>query len=97
MQKKDFCLKPKEAWDMVFKIIEGFTSHHKKHLPKNFKSKTGVIAKTNEDNASILNAHFHSLFNSQVQINPTILDALPQCDIQHELGSVPTPNETKRW
>jgi hypothetical protein len=41
-QKSDFCLKPKDAWNMVFKLMEGFTSHHKKYMPKNFKSKNGV-------------------------------------------------------
>lgn len=80
---------------MVFKLMEDFTSHHKKDMPKNFKSKNCIEAKTNEDNASILNAHFHSLFNSQVQINPTVLNALTQHNNQQELGITPTPNEIK--
>ena len=94
-KKSEFCLKPKDAWNMVFKLMVGFTSHHRKYMPKNFKSKNGVEAKTDEQNATILNNHFHSLFNSQVQIDPTVLNALPQHSICHELGVTPTPNEIK--
>ncbi len=30
---------PKEGWSMVFKLMEGFQSHHKTFIPKNFKNK----------------------------------------------------------
>jgi predicted DNA binding CopG/RHH family protein len=36
-KKADFVVKPKEAWDMVFKLMEGFQKHHHTYLPANFK------------------------------------------------------------
>ncbi len=71
---------------MVFKLMEGFQTHHKLSMPKNFKSKAGVEAKTDKDNAKILNTHFHSLFSSQVKIDATVLNECPQCEINHTLG-----------
>ena len=81
---------------MVFKLMEGFQGHHRNHLPSNFRNKNGVEAKTDTDNAQILNDHFQSLFNSGVQVDPTVLDSLPQHNIAHELGTVPTANEIKK-
>ena len=89
------CLKPKDAWNMVFKIMEGFTSHHKKYMPKNFKSKNGIETKSDQENATILNNHFYSLFNGPFQIDPTVLNALPQHSIRHKLGTTPTSNKLK--
>ena len=80
---------------MVLKLMEGFQKHHRTVLPRNFKSKTGVEAKNDADNATILNEHFHSLFNSQVQFDTTVLDELKQHDTIHELGNSPSFNEVK--
>ena len=78
---------------MVFKLMEGFTKHHRNYLPTNFKYKNGTEAKNDNDNAEILNAHFKSLFNSQVQVDCTVLDKLPQYEIKHEFGEKTTPTE----
>jgi hypothetical protein len=80
---------------MIFKLMERFQGHHRTHLPSNFKNKNGIEAKNDDDNAVILNAHFHTLFNSQVEVDPTVLDNLPQLPIQHDLGEAPTANEIK--
>jgi hypothetical protein len=34
MPKHDFCINLKEAWNMVFKLLEGFQNHHKVFIPK---------------------------------------------------------------
>ena len=94
-KKKDFCVHPKEAWQMVFRLMEGFQKHHRVYLPRNFKTKNGVEAKNDQDNATILNQHFHSLFNSNVQVDPPVLNNLPQHPIQHHLGNKPTKQEVK--
>jgi hypothetical protein len=94
-KKKDFCLKPKEAWKMVCNLMDGFTKHHRIYLPTNFKHKNGIEAKNDNNNANILNAHFNSLFNSQVRADPTVLDNLPQHNIKHEYGETPTAQEIK--
>ena len=43
-----------------------------------YAKKTGVEAKNDANNATILNEHFYSLFNSQLQIDATVLDELKQ-------------------
>ena len=53
-QKNDFIIKPKEAWEMVFILMEGFQKHHQTHLPSNFKNKNGTEAKNDDKNAAIL-------------------------------------------
>jgi hypothetical protein len=80
---------------MVFKLMEGFQNHHKISMPNFFKSKAGAEAKNDEENAKILNEHFHTLFNSQVEIDPTVLDEPPQCNINHTLGNIPSKSEIK--
>mmetsp|Transcript_1493 Transcript_1493/g.2313 ORF Transcript_1493/g.2313 Transcript_1493/m.2313 type:complete len:881 (+) Transcript_1493:452-3094(+) len=95
-KKADFCITPKEAWSMVFKLMEGFQGHHRNYLPPNFRNKNGIEAKNDADNAQILNSHFQSLFNSEVQVDMTVLDNLPQYNIVHNLGDVPTHHEIKK-
>ena len=80
---------------MVFKLMEGFQKHHRMHIPSNFKNKNGTEAKNDNDNAAILNSHFHSLFNSNVQVDPIVLNDFPQHKIKHELGETPTTAEVK--
>jgi len=45
-KKSDFCLSPKDAWKMVFNLMEGFTTHHRVFRPTNFKSRNGIKAMT---------------------------------------------------
>jgi hypothetical protein len=53
-------------------------------MPKSFESKTGIAAKCDDDNMQIPNSHFHSLFNSEIEVD------LPLYDIAHELDATPT-------
>jgi hypothetical protein len=48
---------------MVFKLMDGFQTHHKKIMERNFKSKDGKLAKNNMENAEILKTHFSSLYS----------------------------------
>ena len=81
---------------MVFKLMEGFTKHHRTFHPTNFKYKNNTEAKNDNENAEILNTHFNSLFNSQVQVNFAVLNNLPQCETRHELGEKLTSTEVKK-
>ncbi len=81
---------------MVFKLMEGFQKHHKVYIPKNFKSVNGIEAKCDKDNAKILNSHFHSLFNSEVEVDLTVLENLKQYEVNLELDAVPTRDEITR-
>ena len=80
---------------MVFKLMEGFQKLHRTHIPSKFKNKNRAEAKNDDDNAAILNSHFHSLFKSNVQVDPTVLNDLPQHESKHEVGETPTTAEVK--
>ena len=69
--------------------------YHRAYLPRNIKTNNGFEAKSDQDNATILNQHFHPSFNSHVQVDPTILNDLLQHPIQHHLGNKPTKQEVK--
>ena len=94
--KKNFILNPKEAWSMVFKLMEGIQRHHKNYLPKNFKSKQGNEAKNEDDNVKmflVTTSNASSIAKSKV--DPSVLDNLCQLQVAHELGNPPTFNELK--
>jgi hypothetical protein len=66
---------------MVFRLMERFQTHHKNKVEKNFKFKDGRLAKNVEEKAEIFKSHFSSLFNSQVEIDATVLDKIPKHEI----------------
>jgi hypothetical protein len=81
---------------MVFKLMEGFQTHHRRTKEKNFKFEDGRIAKNNDENAKILKGRFSKLFNSQVGIDMAVLEDIPKHEVQHKLGDVPTKTEIKK-
>ncbi len=80
---------------MVFKLMEGFQSHHKYFIPKNFKSKNGREAKNDTKNVEILHNHYH-IFNCHVKVDYSVLDGTPKYEIQNHMGEVPTQTEIKK-
>jgi hypothetical protein len=94
-QNLDFKINPKDAWKMVFKLMEGFQSHHKTYIPKNFKNKSGIEAKNDTDNAKILNTHLYSLFNSKVQVDYSVLENKPQRETASQLDKAPSEKEIR--
>jgi hypothetical protein len=89
-------INPREAWDMVFKLMEGFHTHHRRNTEKNFKSKDGRIAKSSDVNAKILKTHFSELFNNQVEVDMTVLEDIPNLEVQHKLGDTPSAAEIRK-
>jgi hypothetical protein len=49
-QQDDYHENPKQAWSMVFKLMEGFQRHHKTLLPKAFNNHRGKISKDPKEN-----------------------------------------------
>jgi hypothetical protein len=94
--KQDFQSNPKEAWNNIFKLMEGFQSHHKNSVPKNLKDSHGKEAATNDQNLKIISDHCKKGFNNHAQIDPTVIDEIPQLPIQCEIGDAPTLNEIKK-
>ncbi len=75
--------------------MEDIPNHHKTYMPKNFKTKSGVKAKNDKDNAKVLNTHFYYLFKSQVQVDKTILEEIPQREIESQLDETRSMKEIK--
>ncbi len=77
----------KETWDMIFKLMEGFQTHHRKCVEKNFKYRSGKVAKKCEENAEILKA---------VEVDFSVIDEIPAHEIQQKLGVTPSKKEIKK-
>lgn len=86
---------------MIFKLMEGFQTHHKKNMEKNFKSEDGKMAKNDDENAEILKTFFSSLFNSQAKVDFSVLDEIPKHETQHNLGRTQSKQRSRqpyqRW
>jgi hypothetical protein len=59
-------------------------------VEEKFKSKDGRVAKNNDKNAEILKAHFSSVFNSQVEVDFSVVDEIPRHGTQYNLGKIPS-------
>jgi len=59
-QHKNFKSNLKDAWDMVFKLIEGFQDH-RQFSQKNFKDQNGHITLTDTENTELLRKHYHKV------------------------------------
>jgi hypothetical protein len=87
---------PKEAWNMIFRLMDGFQTHHRTNVEKIFKSKNGKVATNGLENAEILKDHFTSLFNSQTRVDFSVVDEIPNHISQQILGEVPSKTEIKK-
>jgi hypothetical protein len=66
----------KEAWNMVFKVMECFQSHHKAFIPKNFKNEAGKEVQSDVENERILQGHYHNLFNHCAEVDYSALTTM---------------------
>lgn len=87
---------PKKLGACFLKLMEGFQSNHKAFVPKNFLNKAGVEAKNDADNVKILREHYHNLFNCCAEIDLSVLDNIPEHEVQHHMGNVSTRTEIKK-
>jgi len=94
-QREQFKDEPKATWNIVFKIIEGFNTHHKKYSPKNFSNSKGDVTKNNSKNLEIPKEHLHPIFNSSSETNPSIINEILQRPIANNLNFAPTIKEVK--
>jgi len=61
--KENFKEPPKDSWDIIFKIMEGYQGHYKKKNQMNFKNENGMIVMDDKSNVTILQNHYHEVFN----------------------------------
>ncbi len=66
-RKQDLQEKSKEAWKMIFKLMEGFQGHYKQPKARNFKNKEGTEATNDNENLQILVDHYQSVFNHRAE------------------------------
>jgi hypothetical protein len=79
-KKRNFQDKIKEAWRMVFKLMEDTQKHHKNYIPMNLKWTKGFKAKTEEDNTKL---------NKKSEVDLTIENEIPHHPAQEHLGKPP--------
>ena len=51
---ENFKESPREAWQMIFKLIDGFQTHHREYGGQLFKDKKGKIANDKNYNAKYI-------------------------------------------
>jgi hypothetical protein len=77
--------------------MEGFQSHHKIFIPKNFKNKTSREVKSDtEESVRILLDHYHTLFNRHAEVYYSVLNSIPRYKMQYHMGEVPIWTEIKK-
>jgi len=77
-QRDFFKETPKDSWNVIFKIMEGCQGHYKKMNQMNFKNENGMIAMHDKSNVTILQNHYHEVFNQRVDVEETILEQMEQ-------------------
>ena len=80
---------------MIFKLIEGFQGHHFLVCQKNFKNKTGKVAKNDNENAKILKNHYKEVFNRSVPVDLSVLEGIKQLPWVEEYGATCSKKEIK--
>ncbi len=94
-QKKDFRSNPKEAWQMVFRLMDGFQKHHRKATQKLFKNQKGKVAINPKDYRNV-ESHWNTVFNRHATDDENIVDEIQQLPVQYSLGIVPKKSEIKK-
>jgi len=77
-QKKDFRTNPKEAWQMVRQLMNGFQKHHKPLVQKLFKNKMGKIATNKTENRLNVESHWKNVFNRHATYDEKIIEEIEQ-------------------
>ena len=94
-QKEDFKTNPGDAWQMVFKLIEGFQGHHWSFCQKKFKNKKGKMSKNDNENAKILKQHYKEVFNWSVPVDLSVIKGIKQLPFNEVYGIAPSKEEIK--
>jgi hypothetical protein len=91
-QHRNFQENPKHAWKMVFKMIEGFQSHHKSFVPEMFKNSKG---KTPKDSTKKLKSYWPNTFNRHADFDETVLKGIQVYATMDSFGQTPEKIEIK--
>ena len=87
---------PKQAWQAAYEIRDGVKGHHTTPAPKIFKNSEGVLASSKQENVNNVETHFTRVFNSTRPFNVDAIEAIPQRETMHDIGTPPTWNEFRK-
>jgi exonuclease III len=95
--KKNFTTNPKEAWDSIKKIQEGFEGHHTKKTYMRMKTKEDKYSTTDKENIEVFGNHFQNVFNGEKPIIDieTVVSQIKKRPTEIELSTAPTIDEVK--
>jgi hypothetical protein len=86
----------KQAWRAAYEIRDGVKGHHVKPVAKRFRNTNGTLANSPSENASIVEAHFNRVLNTQRPVADNAVALIRQRETIPELGLPPTWTEFKR-
>ena len=73
INQKIFQESPKEAWQMIFKLRDGFQTHHRDYNSLLFKNSEGKVATDKKESTDNIENHYNKVFNREAQIVQSIL------------------------
>ena len=79
MQAQRLYGSPNEAWQMIFKLRDGFQTHHRDLRGQHFKNQKGEVARDKTKNASNIKQHYRAVLYRNTPVDQSILDKLKQC------------------
>ena len=85
----------KKAWDSI-KILKGSLMKIRPSVQKQMKKTDGSVCQTPKENADVFFNHFKNLFDQEGSYDPTVLDELPQHQIQEGYDHHPTDEEIRK-
>ena len=91
-------MNPVSAWEAMYRLIAGFTGHHKKAKEMvNMIMADGSTAKSDEENAQAIQDHFQKeVFDRASVFDQQAINDLHQREVDTELGGLPTIEEFER-
>ena len=80
-------MNPKEAWDNIKFLSNGFSGHYAVKKSLKFRSEDGKIATTNRENAILAGEHFTKVFNRDARVDWDHVDRTAQKEMVISLAA----------
>ena len=80
---------------MIFKLRDGFQTHHRDYNGQLFKNSEGKVARDKKESANNIKKHYKKVFNRNAPIDLTIIETLDQSPINEMLNIAPNKKEIR--
>jgi len=80
---------------MIFKLRDGFQTHHRDYNRQLFKSSEGKVARDKKESPDNIEKHYNKVFNREAQIDQLIPETLDQCPTNERMSTVPNKREVR--